>query len=609
MRGAASVAATAIWLSAATAVADPEPAPVPAPTPAAVSSGTDWMATLGSLERQSVQRALAARGFTLEPAPEGKVIARVHIYNEDVFAEDNFLAFFNHFHVTTREAAIAKELVIGEGEVWDKARVEETARRLRDPLWTTVVAVVPVVAADPTKIDLLVVTRDVWSLRLNTKYAFYVDDTTRKLTNLTVSLSENNFLGTRAVVALGMTMDQGEIATGPVFLNRNLFGEHLSLSARADVIYNRDDLLQRSKLTREGSDSSITLARPLWQLASEWGWSVAFAHSYAIARSFVGTNLRTFDDPSTPDVEALPYVYSSKVIASSANVTRQWGTALKQQLAGGLKVSSTRAAPFDFAGTDAQRDAFVHGVLPRSELAVGPYLAYSGFQPRYKTLRNISTYDLGEDARYGADYGLTLDSGVRALGSDANFLRGTVSAGYTQPWCSCTARDGFVRLSGSVSMRRQPGVLLDRAYIDNTATTTLRIVTPTQWHARLVLESTLATRWYDTQNRFYTIGQDSGLRGFVIDQFAGKRYFSTQAELRTAPWALWMFRVGGVAFYELGGAANALATMPLHQDVGVGLRALIPQTSRELFRFDFAIPLDGRQAGALRFLAGFESAF
>jgi len=42
---------------------------------------------------------------------------------------------------------------------------------------------------------------------------------------------------------------------------------------------------------------------------------------------------------------------------------------------------------------------------------------------------------------------------------------------------------------------------------------------------------------------------------------------------------------------------------------GVGLRALIPQTSRELFRFDLAFPLDGAFAGTPRFIAAFESAF
>jgi hypothetical protein len=49
--------------------------------------------------------------------------------------------------------------------------------------------------------------------------------------------------------------------------------------------------------------------------------------------------------------------------------------------------------------------------------------------------------------------------------------------------------------------------------------------------------------------------------------------------------------------------------MVLHQDAGLGLRILIPQTSAQLLKFDFAMPFDGRDRGAIRFLAGFGSEF
>jgi hypothetical protein len=49
--------------------------------------------------------------------------------------------------------------------------------------------------------------------------------------------------------------------------------------------------------------------------------------------------------------------------------------------------------------------------------------------------------------------------------------------------------------------------------------------------------------------------------------------------------------------------------MRLHQDVGFGLRALTPQTSRELFRFDLAFPLDGGSRGVPQFIGGFGSEF
>jgi hypothetical protein len=67
-------------------------------------------------------------------------------------------------------------------------------------------------------------------------------------------------------------------------------------------------------------------------------------------------------------------------------------------------------------------------------------------------------------------------------------------------------------------------------------------------------------------------------------------------------------------FYDGGAAASSFGEMKFLHDVGFGLRTLVPQSSRELFRFDLAFPLvtseDGRvQAGHPRFTAGFDSYF
>ncbi|HEY5946980.1 MAG TPA: hypothetical protein VIV40_15860, partial [Kofleriaceae bacterium] len=102
----------------------------------------DWMMTFSSLEKLSLRRSLAALGLEIEPSPWDKVVGQIRIYNEDVFAERNWLRFFNHFHVTTRESAIRGELTINEGQIWDDELIAESARRLKDPLYTGVVALV-----------------------------------------------------------------------------------------------------------------------------------------------------------------------------------------------------------------------------------------------------------------------------------------------------------------------------------------------------------------------------------------------------------------------------------------------------------------------------------
>jgi hypothetical protein len=561
----------------------------------------NWLATLSSLERASVVRALVSRGYELEPSPWNKIVGAVRVYNEEVFAETGrFLRFFNHFHVTTKESTIRAEAVISPGEVWDQLRIEETARRLRDPLWTSVVAVVPVKSASPGHVDILIVTRDIWSLRFNTEYTFQQG----RLTNLVTSLSENNFLGRRDVLALALTMDQGSLAVGPLFIDKNLLGEHLDLRIRVDNVLSRDELENRGELHSEGTQSTITLSRPLWSLASEWAAGAAFSHRFAIDRQYLGTQLRTFDyvDPTTMDTTSFERQYTIRRWGASAFVTRQWGTGLKQQLSFGHSVDSERPRPLaDFTGDAAQRAAFIARVLPRSELTSVPFLEYAFFTPRYRTLRNIATFALAEDVRIGPDLDILLGFGLKALGSDEDFQRLSSAVGWTFPW----SRDGFVRISAGLGSRRQHGEL-----IDNIATWSVRAAAPAvAGHIRFLARSSLSTRWEETQNRDLMIGSDTGLRGYGINEFSGQRSFNLQLEARTLPYAWWVLRVGGVTFYDLGGAANSLQELSLHQDAGLGLRMLIPQTSAQLVKFDFAIPFDGVNRGKVRFLAGFGSEF
>jgi hypothetical protein len=399
-------------------------------------------------------------------------------------------------------------------------------------------------------------------------------------------------------------MDQGAIAVGPLFIDKNLFGEHINFQAQVQDILNRDDLTSHSTLHSEGTQSTITLTRPLWSLGSEWAGGVTFSHRFAINRQFRGTALDTiaFIDPAGVTSPPFGREYEMHQWNVNAFVTRQWGTDIKHQLSIGHTVNSQRPTVLDdFTGTDAERQAFIADVLPRSEVTSVPYIEYSMFTPSYRTLRNVSAFDLAEDLRDGPSVDIVIGQGLKALGSDNNFQRASTSLGWTIPW----TRDGFVTLTGSAAGRYQAGDL-----IDATASGSVRFATPPiRGFARLLAQSTISTRFHDTQNQFFAIGSDTGLRGFAINQFTGQRFFDTQLEVRTLPYPIWVFRIGAVAFYDLGDAADTFARMHLHQDAGIGLRALVPQLSSQLYKFDFAIPFDGASRGTLRFLAGFGSEF
>ena len=613
----------------------------------------DWLGTLSSLERATVGRAITKRGFTVEPSPWNKVIGKVHVYNEDVFAENSaVLRFFNNFHVTTKEFAIRLETVIGAGEVWDQERVEETARRLRDPLWSSVVVVIPVKAAEQGKVDMLVVTRDVWSLRLNTRYTFQ----SGKLTDLTLALSENNIFGTRRVLAVAVDMDQGSIAMGPLFIDKNVLGKHVELRARFDTVVNRDDFLNAfpglgavredngpGGWTYEGTQSAISVTKPLWSLASKWGGGATFSHRYATDRRFFSTSIRPvrcpldgtdcstritsmpdepgeFDPNNTPVEELLPVEYAMRRFSTSVFSTRQWDghiadTKLKQQVA--LQYSLSRIRPDllgSFPGTAEQRESFRRAALPRRDTLSEISMSYGFFTPKFRSIRNVSSYELAEDVRFGPDFDVNVGFGLEALGGSANYQRASTAVGWTFPWC----RDGFVRSGVGIGAKRQPGVI-DSDFIDSSASASLRVVTPTYWYARLVANLTTSTSWNRSVPGLpgpFFLGSAEGLRGYLINEFDGKRLALGNFEIRSIPKPLWFLRVGAVLFYDVGAVPDTWKTFSVaqhvHHDIGIGFRALIPQSNRDLFRFDLALPLDNGErtkAGSLRFIATFDQYF
>jgi hypothetical protein len=580
----------------------------------------DWMLTFSSLERLSIRRALAAHGLEIEPAPWDKIVGRIRIHNEDVFAENNWLRFFNNFHFTTRDSTIRGELTIEEGQVWNDDLIAESARRLKDPLYTGVVALLPVKSGDAGYVDLLVVTRDIWSLRFNTQYTIQQGS----LTTLSTSLSENNFLGRRKTIAFAVFMDQGSVTVGPLYIDKNFLGQHVDFRFRVDRIFTRQslDIVAPDLVTRvpsgdpgglqddgtfrtEGSQATIALNKTLWSLASKWGGGGSFTYRNAINRAYRSTGLRGIDDPSTEELELLPHQYRMRTWSVRASATRQWGTEYKQQLELGHAVSNQAPSLLPtFPADPGLRAFFVSSVFPREELVSSPFVEWSIFRAKFRTMRNVDTLDLAEDIRLGPNLAVGIQRSLEALGADANFTRPSITMGYTFPWTD----DGFVRISAGGQLRIQDG-----STIDNTATAQIRVVTPSVDMFRVVAQVHTETRWNDTQNAFYSVGAENGLRGYPIGAFLGDRRFVGQAEIRTHPVPFWVLRLGGAAFYEIGGAASSYNTMQLHQDIGVGFRMLIPQTARDLFRFDFAKPLDGDQdcpiPGNICFIAGFDSYF
>lgn len=137
-------------------------------------------------------------------------IDSVVVISEDVFgrleelSQAGFLArSANALHIRTRSATIRRTLLLSKGDVFDSARVVESARALRN------LGVFRQVGMDTARIDdrlfLIVMTADGWSTRPTASFSTAGGDET-----WSIGLAEENFLGTasEAAVAYRHTPDR-----------------------------------------------------------------------------------------------------------------------------------------------------------------------------------------------------------------------------------------------------------------------------------------------------------------------------------------------------------------------------------------------------------------
>jgi hypothetical protein len=564
---------------------------------------SDRLAALGGYERQALARALTLRGLEVEPEPEGKILRLIYVDNQDVFTEgEGKLTWLNALHRTTREDVIEREVLLRPGQRWDDDVIEDSKRRLRDPRFTSLVVMVPVRAPEPEQVDLLVVTRDIWSLRLNSSYEIQNGD----LVRLLIAPAESNLFGLRKHLALLFDLDQGSYSMGPHYLDTNIGGTRLRLDARSAVVFSRE------QDEYEGTRNEITLTYPLWSLQRRWGASLTVLHFDDIRRDFQGLALFPRDFEATPDVqEAVPSIYERRSTQIDASVIRSLGDQVKQYLRFGHEVVITRPSLYgqgptaeECASTPLPECArlFREEVLPRSERTSALYTEYSVFTPDFQTYRNIDTYDLPEERQIGPDLRVGLAVASKLLGSEENFLRVSAQAGWTLP----LEPGGFATATLSATSRLQAGDL-----VNNDIQASLVATSPTLLdRLRVVGRADLDMFIEDGENRLLTLGGDNGLRGYVVNAFAGERRVRGNLEVRSIPRRIWFSRVGVLAFWDAGHAANRLSDLRIQHDVGLGLRAVIPQVQTAVFRLDWAVPLTGDTAGLPgRFILGFEQAF
>jgi Omp85 superfamily domain len=557
----------------------------------ALTAEPAWCLEKSELEERAVARAIG-RDVEREPNPEGQLIESVEIVRQPVFDEDDPIPdLVNVIHAQTREHVIARELLFRAGDTYATAIVEETLRNLQVIPQFGVVVIVALRGKAPGSVRLVVIVRDIWSLRLNSQ----LQGTPTNITYLFVNPLENNLFGLRAQLGVQFALQPDRYTVGVLGSYPRLFGSRVDASGVVNVHVNTESG------ESEGSVGSFALHQDLVALSDKWAFLVGGAWSFEQTRLLESGGVRIdYGWPPSARIFTQPFLshgqpieYATHVVRTGGEVSRAFGVRNKTILTWGVelirrKFEATRAAdvaPRDFA-------AFVREEVPVSDARLSPFAQIEHRSTRYLATRDVETLELQESFALGQMAALRVYPAARGLGSSRDLLGTVAWLGYTWP-----LGDGLLRAVASSSIETA-----NDAKHQGNAQGALRAVSPKLRFFRAVLDAALVSTHRNYLNRKLVLGGESRPRGYMIGAFRADSGFAGSLELRSVSIDIWSARVGGVMFYDLGGVGNtmrqAFATthysdeaLGLRQSVGLGARVLFPQINRASFRVDWAAPL------------------
>jgi hypothetical protein len=535
-----------------------------------VASGTP------DYEDRLVKWGLKKTGRVVEPHPEGLRVEEVLIETEEIVApSDPYPGFLNAFHMKTKDFVLRQELVIKEGEVYRQDRVDESARNLRRLFVLATARIVPVKGHEGG-VALLVVAKDLWSIRLNTDYLLVGN----VLEYLSMQPSEQNFLGLNAALSGTLLLKLDTLSLGQGFTYPRLLSTWLSVGETAAVIVNRHTH------EAEGSRGSVSVGKPLYTLEDTWGFNLSGAWDVERVRVFRGPSVWQLQVPGDGTVAD---EYNQRNGWWSGIVTRSLGERFKTNLNLGLG-GYHNAYTVPAAVTDPVAAAwFAQNVMPRSQAASYLLTSVQAYEARYTVLKNLETFSFTEDYQLGYSAYAAVHWAEPAFLSPLRFLEGGVALGYT--WL---LGGDLLGLNAAAACRWQIGATgqgLDGPFVNRRVAAQLFNATPMLGPGRVVTRLLMDWKAEDLSQQPFFLGGDDGLRGTPAQAMAGTHLYLANLEYRTLPFELWTLHVGGVLFYDVGTAYNG-APQWTHV-VGVGLRLLIPQFDTVPLRVDFGYVIQG----------------
>lgn len=445
----------------------------------------------------------------------------------------------NRLHIQTREWIIRNELLMREGDIYRDDLVEESERNLRK-LYTLGEVYITRDTVSGDRIDLQVHTRDKWSLELGGSYKQAGGITATRLT-----LQEHNLAGFAQVFRISYNRRSDRISPAGqeiAFYDRRLLGSRWATSWR----YSSAEELEIQ---------AFTMRRGYFSEAATWAGGT-FANRLIYRPRFYESGQLTRD---------------FEISQNNAGLwgSRSFGDTLKLRL--GSAITHTRTKSNDLPLRP------IHN-LDLLTVAISPRFA-TFYKDRY-----LNNFGRIEDVAEGFLLNLIIG---------ANLYHSAVA----------TARR-YYRCDLKLARRLTPSVFagaqvswsaFDTDYALEDQLTWLTIQGYFKLAPRHLLTARLQGGWGRNWSpyRQFVLGSLTGLRGYPAYAFNGEKLLLVNLEERFfSPLKLWIFRFGGLLFFDVGTVQRTgepLELDSLHPAWGFGIRIEnMVQQGSGILRIDFA---------------------
>ncbi len=563
---------------------------------------------LGAYELEVLRPIFRRRGFIAEHSPAGRPICETHYAQIDIFTpEDPFPDWANAIHSTTKSRIVERAVSLKRGDAWNDVLVSDIERQLRNGFIYSLVTIVPVVSAESAQcVDMLVMTKDIWSLRIT----FAPDGTFSSFNRIDLGVTETNLLGTNQSLGIDVSLFGRErsVEFGPTFIARRFAGSDFDVTGSLRLVF--DPLFDGLS----GSASSIDVRRPLRDTTSRFGWYGFISHRNAVDRRYNGTAVDTAEGLYGLE---LPLRWRQRDANAEGGLIHSFGSKVKHNVTTGAYVSTRRVqaeplfgrepspwgsvvGPFDWPstpGTVTPSDSPIAGLtreqldealtdfeqreLPRAELSIGPLLGYELFYNRFFTLENYNSFAVSEEIRFGLNVLADVRLAEPAFGADDRYVSVSLTASYTLP----ISDDSFAMLSAYQGARAGDRVS------DIETQGSLRLVSPAVVGGRFVARMLARNINRNEANVAAVLDTLGGFRGYGHAPPIGANYIVSNFEWRSLPIEVLSARIGAVLFYDIGAAWDDDEDIGLKHTVGLGIRLYVPQIMSNILRIDVAFPV------------------